>query len=271
MKTKIQQYKKNNFIKVVNENISKIAIVFLSFMAISCAKDDIQNTDRQSVVQTNAPVLLNPIANFNIVLDKTKETDLATSVIWNHAAYSGTTTVVNYVIEIAKAGTDFSVPVAVTTTTNRFKDITVGELNTAMILNLKLKPFLEHDIDIRIKSYVGLVGSEAVQYSNLFTIKVTPYPSWANWGILGDATKTGWGSDTNLDYDIDTGDYFIVMDLDSKGKYKFRLDDSWTNNFGDNGNDLSLDKSGADIPVPVTGTYKIVVNFKTKKYTITKV
>jgi hypothetical protein len=38
--------------------------------------------------------------------------------------------------------------------------------------------------------------------SNSYTMKVTPYPAWPNWGIIGSATITGWDSDTNLDYNF---------------------------------------------------------------------
>jgi starch-binding outer membrane protein SusE/F len=252
------------------KNLNKILIVFISVLAISCSKDDIQNTNREAIAQTAAPKLLNPTSTFNLVLEKAKETDLATSVVWNDAAYSGTSTVVNYVIEIAKAGTNFATPVAVTTTTNRFKDITVGELNTA-ILTSGLVPFVEHQIDIRIKSYVGSVGTGAAQYSNLFTIKATPYPSWPNWGIIGSATPTGWGSDTNLDYDLATQLYSITIELTTGYEFKFRLDDAWATNFGDDGNNLTLEPGGANIPVPSgTGNYKITANFNAKTYTITK-
>ncbi|MGK4566114.1 SusF/SusE family outer membrane protein [Flavobacterium sp. 3HN19-14] len=97
--------------------------------------------------------------------------------------------------------------------------------------------------------------------SNFYTLHITPYPAWPNWGIIGSATATGWDSDTNLDYDLTTHLYSITMPLTAGGAFKFRLDDGWGVNFGDNGNDHSLDSGGADIPVTVSGTYKIVVNF----------
>jgi hypothetical protein len=60
------------------------------------------------------------------------------------------------------------------------------------------------------------------------------------------------------------------MLLIAGGEFKFRLDDGWADNFGDNGNNLTLDAGGANIPVAVTGTYKIVIDFAEKTYTITK-
>jgi hypothetical protein len=67
------------------------------------------------------------------------------------------------------------------------------------------------------------------------------------------------------------------MDLTAGGAFKFRLDDSWAVNYGDDGNNLTLDAGGADIPVTVSGTYLIKANFGSqtsdgipaKSYTIT--
>lgn len=250
------------------KNINKILLAVLSFTVMSCTKDDIQNTEREAVVPIDAPVLLNPSSTFNIVLQKANENNLATSVVWNDATYDGTTTVVNYVIEIAQTGTSFRTPVTLATTTNRFKDITVAELNTAF-LDTGLTPFAEQQADIRIKSYVGTVGSGASQVSNSFTIKATPYPSWPNWGIIGSATITGWGSDTNLDYDLVTRRYSITMDM-VVGEFKFRLDDAWATNYGDDGNNLTLDAGGANIPISMAGNYTIVVDFTAGTYTITR-
>ncbi|MFV5702867.1 SusE domain-containing protein [Flavobacterium sp. XS2P12] len=249
------------------KNIKNIIIAFVSILAISCT-DDIQDTNREALAPETAPVLLTPTSTFNTVLQKANQNNLATSVVWNDATYSGTATVVNYTIEIAKAGTSFAKPVVVTSTTNRFKEITVGELNTA-ILTAGLVPFVEHQIDIRIKSSVGTTGTGTAQYSNSFAIKATPFPSWPNWGIIGDATPTGWGSDTNLDYDLATQKYSITIHL-TAAHFKFRLDDSWDVNYGDDGNNGTLEAGGSDVPVAAEGDYKIVVDFTAKTYTITK-
>ena len=239
--------------------INRILLVFSSIMLLAACTDEVQNTDRAEVVKATAPVLLTPTTG-NIVLEKVNAAAIATSVVWNDAAYSGTTTVVNYTIEIAKKGTNFAMPTAVTTTTNRFKSLTVDELNTA-VLGANLAPFIEHEIEMRIKSSVGTNASVA-QFSNVASLKVTAYPSWPNWGIIGSATPTGWGSDTNMDYSLATKLYSITIPM-LVGEYKFRLDDAWITNYGDDANDLGLDSSGANIPITVAGNYRITVNFGT--------
>ena len=183
------------------KNINKILIAFISVLAISCSGDDVVN--RPVIVEGTTPVLLTPKSDFNIILDKNKEADLATSVVWNKATYDGDATVITYSIEIAAAGTNFAKPSDAGTSTSTFKNFTVGELNSAL-LNSGFKPFVEHSIDIRVKSTLGGLGSTP-QISNFYTIKATPYPSWPNWGIIGSATAAttggdGWGKDVNLDY-----------------------------------------------------------------------
>jgi hypothetical protein len=247
------------------KNLNKFLIAFISVIAISCSGDDVEN--RPVIVAGTAPVLLSPKSDFNIVLDKTKASDLATSMVWEKAMYEGNSTVINYTIEIAKAGTSFAKPSTAGTSTSTFKNFTVAELNAAA-LDAGFKPFEEASIDIRVKSTIGGVASTP-QISNFYTIKVTPYPAWDNWGIIGGATPTGWGSDTNMDYDLTTKKYSITMNM-VVGEFKFRLDDAWTVNYGDDGNNLSLEPGGSNIPIAVAGSYTIVADFTAKTYTIKK-
>lgn len=236
--------------------IKKIALACLSVMLFACT-DEVQNSDREAMAPAMAPKLLTPTSG-NFVFQKVNAANIATSLVWEDAMYSGTPTVVNYVIEIAKKGTNFATPTAVSTTTDRFKSLSVEEFNSGA-LNANLAPFMEHEIEMRIKATVGTAGGNP-QFSNVVELKVTPYPSWPNWGIIGSATPTGWGSDTNMNYNLTTKLYSIDIPM-IVGEYKFRLDDAWATNFGDNGNNLGLDDSGANIPITLAGTYRITVNF----------
>lgn len=236
------------------KNIIKFLIALISIFAISCT-DDVK--DREAVATNTAPVLNSPSA-LTVVLDKNNPNDLATTIVWDYAAYNGTATVVNYNVEFAAAGTNFAAPTVVATTTNKFQNFSVDELNTAA-LNAGFAPFIASTIEVRIKSTVGTTGS-IPQVSNFYTMTLTPYPAWPNWGIIGDATPTGWGSDTNMDYSLSTRLYSVTIHMNTGG-YKFRLDDGWGVNFGDNGNDLSLDPDGANISIAVAGDYKIIANF----------
>ena len=89
------------------------------------------------------------------------------------------------------------------------------------------------------------------------------------WGVIGDATPTGWGADTLMDYDPVTQKYSIIMKM-AVGSFKFRLNHDWGTNYGDNGNDLSLDGGGANIAIAAPGTYYITADFTGLTYTIKK-
>lgn len=257
--------------------IFRILIVSMSMglLSVSCT-DDVSGTDRQAVTTNAAPVLRAPGNDFTMTLSLVNANDYATTFVWDFAAYDGTATVVNYSIEFDEVGNNFASPVVVASSTQKFKEFKVSELNQAA-LDAGFPPFVESTINARVKATVGNTGVGVPQYSNAFTIKLTPYPSWPNWGIIGSATPTGWDSDTNMSYDLTTKIYSITMPLTAGGAFKFRLDDSWSFNYGDNGNNSSLEQNGADIPVTVAGTYLIKANFGTeasdgiqpKSYTMT--
>jgi len=257
------------------KNIFKLLLIVSGMFFMSCS-DDLTEEGRETLVSKTAPVLISPNSGFSMVLNKDNANDVATTFVWDYAAYNGTQTVVNYSIEFDEAGTNFASPTVVATSISKFKELKVSELNQAA-LDAGFPPFVARNIDVRIKSTVGTIGEGIPQYSNHFTINLTPYPAWPNWGIIGSATPTGWDSDTNLNYNLTTKIYSITMPLTAGGAFKFRLDDSWSMNFGDDGNNLTLEQNGADIPVTVTGTYLIKVNFNSdtsdgipgKSYTIT--
>lgn len=89
------------------------------------------------------------------------------------------------------------------------------------------------------------------------------------WGVIGSATPTGWDSDTLLDFDSTSNTYSIIIDL-AEGEFKFRLNQDWGTNYGDDGNNLTLDAGGANIPVATAGKYYITADFTALTYTITQ-
>lgn len=245
------------------KNILKLSVFVLLFIStVSCDSDD-----HVIITPSEAAKVSSPATGFSVVLSEANASDVAMVVKWDAAKYNGTQTVINYTIEAAKAGTSFAAPVTVATTTELSKSLTVGELNSAL-LNGGFALNQSNDVDIRVKSNIGTSG--VVQNSNANTIKVTPYSAWPNWGLIGSATPNGWNDpDTNLEYDLSTKKYSYTGPL-VVGEYKFRLDDKWDTNYGDDGNNLSLEAGGANIPIAVEGNYTITVDFTAKTYTIKK-
>lgn len=63
----------------------------------------------------------------------------------------------------------------------------------------------------------------------------------ANFGIIGDATPTGWDSDTNFVYNPVTKSFVInSIALSSSGVFKFRANDDWAMKFQPEKNDQTL-------------------------------
>jgi hypothetical protein len=88
------------------------------------------------------------------------------------------------------------------------------------------------------------------------------------WGIVGDATPIGWPNgdpgdpgyiaDQKMTYDSYSDTWKVIIAL-KDGNIKFRQNESWDVNYGDDGNDGILEAGGADIPVSA-GTYDIVLD-----------
>ncbi len=90
--------------------------------------------------------------------------------------------------------------------------------------------------------------------------------SQSDWGLVGSATPNGWnGPDVEM-YQTGPQEFSIYTELAS-GELKFRFNEDWGNNFGDNGNDGTLESGGANIPISA-GTYFIVMDLGSGTYTI---
>ncbi|QDH79995.1 SusF/SusE family outer membrane protein [Echinicola soli] len=81
------------------------------------------------------------------------------------------------------------------------------------------------------------------------------------WGIIGDATPGGWDASTPMEFDADENILTVTVDLGT-GVMKFRANDAWDYNYGDEDLDGVLEPGGADIPVEEAGNYIITLDFK---------
>lgn len=86
----------------------------------------------------------------------------------------------------------------------------------------------------------------------------------ATWGIVGSAAPNGWGGpDVNLrevSTDLYQG-FFVLAD----GEIKFRQNNDWGFNFGDDNTDGTIEAGGANIPVSA-GLYKITFDLNNGTY-----
>ena len=90
------------------------------------------------------------------------------------------------------------------------------------------------------------------------------------WAVIGDATPGGWDTDTDMTYDPVAKVWTVTMNL-TAAKIKFRANNAWDLNYGDDGPNGVLEQGGADIQVPSEGNYTITLNLSKPLYTYTLV
>ena len=81
-------------------------------------------------------------------------------------------------------------------------------------------------------------------------------------GLIGGAIPgTGWDSDRDMTFDATTGTYSITLDLNA-GEIKFRANDNWDFNLGDNNNpnDGRPEVGGNNIKIDAAGNYTITLD-----------
>lgn len=98
-----------------------------------------------------------------------------------------------------------------------------------------------------------------------------------NWGVIGNATPTGWDSDTDMTYDAENVVWTLTLDLTAQeapdNGIKFRANDAWDLNLGDTGADGTMEFGGENIGVPESGNYTITLDLSNPRmytYTLTK-
>ena len=89
----------------------------------------------------------------------------------------------------------------------------------------------------------------------------------SKWGLVGDATLNQWNGPDMEMHETGTNTYALYADL-TAGEIKFRFDEDWGNNYGDDNTDGSLEACGSNIPVASPGTYFITLDLNTLTYSI---
>lgn len=111
------------------------------------------------------------------------------------------------------------------------------------------------DIPVASAGYYRIKADiTALNYSYLKTI----------WGVIGNATPGGWDNDTNMTYDKATRTWKATLNL-TVGEIKFRANDAWDLNYGDNDTDGSLEENGKNIPVTAAGSYTVTLKLEPVK------
>lgn len=89
----------------------------------------------------------------------------------------------------------------------------------------------------------------------------------SDWGLVGSATENSWdGPDMEM-FESSPNVFQLYAEL-VEGEMKFRFDEDWGVNYGDDGPDGSLDDGGANILIGADGTYFVTLDLNTLTYSI---
>ena len=225
--------------------------------------------DVERVYYNDAAETVLSLSDNNLILSEDNGANEILTLTWSDPDY-GFDAAALYSVQMDVQGGDFSNPQIISVGSSLEKTFTVEELN-AKLLSLSMTPAEEGVAVIRIKATL----SEYQEiFSNTVNLNVTPYSSLldlsTNLGVVGSATPGGWGNENIPDlqfYTTSMTDVYVAYVSLRDGEIKFRNNNDWSENWGDDGIDGTLDPYGANITVSA-GSYKIEVNFSNMTYTM---
>ena len=225
--------------------------------------------DVERVYYNDAAETVLSLSDNDLVLSEENAANEILTLTWTEPDF-GFSAAALYSVQIDVQGGDFSNPQIISVGGSLDKTFTVEELN-AKLLSLSMLPNEEGVASFRIKATL----SEYQEiYSNTVNLSVTPYSSLldlsTSLGVVGSGTPGGWGNENILDlpfYTTATTNVYVAYVTLRNGEIKFRNNNDWSENWGDDGADGTLDSYGANISVSA-GTYKIEVNFSSMTYTM---
>ena len=273
----------------------RLLFFFISlFGIISCEKDE----NRIYYEEGTAPVLTASKTG-TIPLAFATQDEEAVKLTWTNPNYKFTTGVsshnVSYLIEIDTTGANFTNPnrQSIAVGQDLERTFTQSQLNDYLLNQLVLVPGISHNIEMRVTSRLGT--NTLPLLSNVLSYSVTPYsippkvtpPASGHLYLVGSATPggdaTGWNNPVPVPSQEFTQAsptlYEITIPLIGDKSYLFLpVNGSWAAKYGglgaNNTNNVNGDDfkpEGGDLKSPpVSGTYKIQVDFQRGKFTLTK-
>ncbi|SDT96719.1 SusE outer membrane protein [Polaribacter sp. Hel1_33_78] len=275
MKTKINNMKSR--LKIT------ISFIIVIVTLISCTDN---NDDLTAIAPTDGQLLINPSVT-DIVLTKPNKAEIAITFNWNKPNY-GIATPISYTLEIDDIDGDFSNP-ETEITENTELSLTHAKLN-AIALSMDLATDVSGQLKVRLKS--SLNYGSLPSYSKVETITVTPFldlfydlPLPNQLYLQGNAVPSNWGYPIPVDQQMTkNGNTFSIIRELAGGKNIAFLSSNtgWgdpaylglvANQPTEGGSfvpNMAPDWIGNGIVTPpITGIYKVVINFVTGKYSVT--
>ncbi|RTL58334.1 MAG: DUF5116 domain-containing protein [Sphingobacteriales bacterium] len=239
----------------------KTGLIKFFFIAIaplvlwSCKKDE------KKVYLENGALPTLTVSSTTVSMAKPTGASTALKAVWSTANF-GYPAAISYTLQFDKTGGNFSKPYEVAIGTDRAKEFTQLDLNTAFLGtgNAADQP---GGVILRVKAVLTSTSIAPV-YSNTVTITGTPY-SLEPPSLYIPGAYQGWdpASATRIwaytQASPKSFDGYVYFDDPSKLEFKITPKPDWTVNYGDGGSG-TLAPNGANFKVSSVGMYRIQVD-----------
>lgn len=265
--------------------MKKLKFILLAFITVvsftACETDD----DLEFVANEAEGLTFNTSFLENYLLNPSLSSNLAERFTWNNADF-GVPTNVTYYLQGATME-DFSDYVTGDNLYDLGNNIANPEANEIPVTVGMMIPLAEAaGLDYNSGSNTGMlyfrlmavIGDDGLpSYSDVKGLNVELQEQTTGggsdimpttWGVVGSGFNDwGNGGPDGQFYTTSDADVYVAYLTLIEGEIKFRENNEWTNDLGDDGADGTLDAGGANIPV-AAGTYKITLDLNDNTYTM---
>ena len=252
-----------------------IKTMFFAFLIITISSCE---NDKEPIVSANSFQLrtLESVSSF-VLLPQDNENTVLTFE-WDKVNNGVATQDSNYLLEVAKSGTNFSESLVANDDefilTDRAYVLKVAELNS-LLATAGFQCGVSTPVDVRIKSVLGnRVGNPFIQYSNVITINVTPYSTETPELAFVTSPSEIAASSKMISKGILNSEFEGYFYLQS-GSYKFYQpsacgDFASATAIGGTAGTLDTDSAAPSIMIATAGYYLIKANIVANTYSVSQ-
>ena len=234
------------------KNIFKKYLIasILGLFLFSCENDELK-----TVMKSNATPGLSLSSNTATLSKDTPDAN-AVTVNWTKPEY-GYSAAVSYRLLVDKAGNNFKTAQSFSTGNTTTYGWTNKQLN-GLLAGMGFKPQETANLEFMVES---ILSADLIQKSEVKKFTTAAYLDRLDlsspWGLVGSAAPNGWdGPDVPFYKTLSSTGVFVCYAKLTDGDIKIRENNQWSVNYGDNGNDGTLEINGANITVKA-GSYKV--------------
>lgn len=257
------------------KNFIKISALLLTlFLSFSSCEDDAK-LEFTAIPQGEFELTNTFLSEYILPAENSTNNNIGAIFAFNPADFDVQTNV-SYELQSSILG-DFSDATIVPTlsNTNNQIEVSIGTLKT-LAEEYGITAPGSGMLNFRVRAYPGDTSSTTEMFTTPQSITVTLLEAQtgggsgvepSTWGIVGDGYNN-WGAFADAPfYTTDQADVYVAYVTLVDGEIKFRENNDWTNNFGDDGADGTLEAGGANIVV-TAGNYKITLDLAGNTYSM---